>query len=128
MYTFIYLKGSEANLRVTWKCGLVYSYYISCPSFNVAVHVEGKVTAGLKDCASAAIARHLSTEKEVMGTLQANILETKYHSSGGKPRPSLTTPSSHSEVGRLDEDDTTDLRFTIVKTWHSATFAKRLSK
>lgn len=38
--------------------------YIPC-CLNIAVYVEGKVAAGLKECSAAIVARHLNTEEEV---------------------------------------------------------------
>ena len=48
-------------------CNYLQCLDIMCPSsLNIAVYVEGKVAARLKECSAAIVARHLNTEEEVL--------------------------------------------------------------
>ena len=51
----------------TWNNLQCLDILTLCPSsLNIAVYVEGKVAAGLKECSAAIVARHLNTEEEVL--------------------------------------------------------------
>ena len=69
-----------AHLHPVLVC--THSYNLQCldtlcpSSLNIAVYVEGKVAAGLKECSAAIVARHLNTEEEVLvryPNLQLNV-------------------------------------------------------
>ena len=82
-------------------CDYLQCLDILCPSsLNIAVYVEGKVAARLKECSAAIVARHLNTEEEVLvryPIIQLNVdlnmkFEFQIHQVEGLGLPSPLVP------------------------------------